>query len=98
MKKIILFILILAFLGCGKEQKEIHGIGVVDDISTIDFSGKVLRDSNDGELYDLSSETFSAVDSGSIVAFEGKPSTGPRPAGVPLRIEFTKFDIIGIEN
>lgn len=91
---------VLCLLGCGGESKvdsaSVSGAGVVEVYSSIEFVGIVLNDKNNHRLYDLSDQPFERKAIGARVSYAGTVDTSwARPAGVPDKVNFSKYEIIG---
>lgn len=101
----IVFLIVSIFItACGDTSTssslpKISGTGVVENVSSIDWSGVALHDEAKGRFIDISSLPAEAVSIGDIVDYAGHIEAHQGPmGGQPTRVRFTKFNIIGIEN
>jgi hypothetical protein len=91
------FLMSLAACGDSSNEPVKSGTGVIRNVSSIDFSGMALVDGD--YMMDVSSVEMENSDLGSIVEYEAIEDSGSiEPAGVPQKVTFKKFQIIGIEN
>ena len=96
--KTILALCALLIVSCGKksEVKTYHlsGVGIVENIESIDYVGVALNDSSNNLLLDISENRSAEV--GQMIRYEATytPSNSI-VAGHPLKVKFFVFELEG---
>lgn len=98
-KRIVGWVFVGALLSsCGSQginQSRVTGAGVIKKISSFEYYGIALEENSTGKIYLLPNRDDLEYQVGSMVEFEGSLDETPVPVGVPQKVNFTKFNIVG---